>query len=398
MSNLIKLFKENQKLGTLKTTILLTISFFFCIFAFERRSHFLFLHSPQRVNVLDVHFGYGYSTVKSFFQELGAEGRHYYAETQLTLDLIFPIIYSLLLLSLVLALCRCSFRLGNSQTWKKKFTFVIYGSTGMIILGTASDYIENLLLASLARNYPSLSFNIIQVASVFTSIKFSTLGLVVINILLITLFRLMQCLNNDKGGKSTYIEELTGIRATNYSLTAHARKMVNDFIANYFIYVLLSLICGVLMVLLPFLTLFDAFGLGAVIKNLYLVDSNGEFSMVMISATFVALGISFINERMLEKATTKEDDSLSSKIDISKLNIPFYVNIFERYSIAAFLSLPTWLALIIFSCQDVGLSSLARGSEHPFQNAWIGLSLGVLCSYLLAHIFYSIVNKGRQRT
>src|SRR5436305_109743 len=84
-----------NKLGTRSAVIALIIVFVLFQILFIWRGHRLGL--APGVKVLDARMGYSIDSAKTFFGQLAPERRRFYAITELTIDLLNPISYSLLL-------------------------------------------------------------------------------------------------------------------------------------------------------------------------------------------------------------------------------------------------------------------------------------------------------------
>lgn len=87
--------------------------------------------------VLDAHLGYTSAEAQRVLAALGAPGRHLYAATQLTLDVIFPLVYGLFFAVLMVRL------------YPLEQAGILFTPLLMVV----ADLAENVLTAMLAWNY-----------------------------------------------------------------------------------------------------------------------------------------------------------------------------------------------------------------------------------------------------
>ena len=85
-----------KKITSNKSIFLLLISLFICSVCFQ--------NLPNNIypNMLDLSFGFSGPDVQNTFEALGDKGRAQYIYSSLVLDTVFPIIYGLLFLALLL--------------------------------------------------------------------------------------------------------------------------------------------------------------------------------------------------------------------------------------------------------------------------------------------------------
>jgi hypothetical protein len=108
--------------------------------------------------VLDVRFGYSPAEVRTYFEALGPEGRRLYGITQLTLDLAYPMLYSLLLSGVLAAVLARGFPRQRGVVW---LAFVPFGMALM-------DVCENLSIVVLLLEHPAMPVWLAHMASAFT--------------------------------------------------------------------------------------------------------------------------------------------------------------------------------------------------------------------------------------
>lgn len=107
------------------------------------------------IGILDFDRGYSIERVNEVFSSYGAEGMILYSRIQL-LDLFNPAIYSLFLASIIHLLWR-----NHNIAWVSIFPLI----AGLL------DYMENLSLFLLARNFPDLSIRLVNISSTLSIVK-----------------------------------------------------------------------------------------------------------------------------------------------------------------------------------------------------------------------------------
>lgn len=131
---------------------LLFLVFIVCFRLFDWRRQKL----GCETKVLDASFWYNPLDAKQFFEKIGESGRTLYAITELSIDLLFPLVYGTLF---------------------GIFIVRLYGATSakwlvLIPLATAAtDLIENSIIAYLAWSYAGRESSVAWIAAVFTSVK-----------------------------------------------------------------------------------------------------------------------------------------------------------------------------------------------------------------------------------
>jgi len=146
-----------------KTLILLFLAgLVFAVFVFPYRNRALTILSGLKKPTLDSNLRYGATEAYELFGKLQAEGRKIYARSEITADLVFPIIYSFFLSLLIIYIFqKCS--LNKPQQFLAMLPFL------MLLF----DYGENILIALMLFDYPRKHTAVAEVASVFTKLKWS---------------------------------------------------------------------------------------------------------------------------------------------------------------------------------------------------------------------------------
>lgn len=121
--------------------------------------------------------GYDSQFAQNLLTALGAEGRHYYLWRQIPLDLIYPALFgmSFFLLATWLA--------GKLQAYQR-----ILGLTALVAVAVAVfDYIENIFIILMLRQFPELSDTLVGAASMATLFKsgLTTIYFVVVMVVLL---------------------------------------------------------------------------------------------------------------------------------------------------------------------------------------------------------------------
>jgi hypothetical protein len=132
---------------------LLFFLFLLCMRGFNWRQEALGCENK----VLDARFWYTPDEAQCLFRRLGVESRRLYAITELTLDLIFPVVYGVLF----------AFLLIHLYPRQHVQALLLIPLAAMML-----DIVENVLIAYLALSFDGSGSPVTRVAAVFTSAKF----------------------------------------------------------------------------------------------------------------------------------------------------------------------------------------------------------------------------------
>ncbi|MCG8466756.1 MAG: hypothetical protein MJB57_00900 [Gemmatimonadetes bacterium] len=133
-----------------RTWVACAVTAIACLFLFDRRR----THLGVEV-LLDAERWYTPARVVALFDVLGPDGRRLYAISEVTLDLVFPIAYGLLLATVLVRLVGWS-----GPLWS------------LLPIGAAlADVLENITIATLAVSYRGTESALMWVAAVFTAVK-----------------------------------------------------------------------------------------------------------------------------------------------------------------------------------------------------------------------------------
>ena len=159
-----------NKYATWKSVlILLALDMIFNILIFPM----LMAKSPNTLP-LDLYFSYSSDEVYNLFANFSPAELKTYMITELTVDIVYPIVYSLL------------------------FAFVIFKLSGKAIFSMVPilvmflDYLENIGIVTMIHYYPHQLNSVATITSIFTSLKWI---LVIVSVALILIFLVKKLIN-----------------------------------------------------------------------------------------------------------------------------------------------------------------------------------------------------------
>ena len=141
-----------EQVATWPWVALLFTFFLLCLWGFEWRQKKLGYGN----RILDGRSRYSPKDVRQFFQAIGADGRRLYAITELTLDVLFPLIYGSLFAALILRL----YEGGVARS------LVL---VPLVLI--AADLAENVTVAIMASRFNGQDPPLAKVAVIFTVLK-----------------------------------------------------------------------------------------------------------------------------------------------------------------------------------------------------------------------------------
>jgi hypothetical protein len=125
----------------------------------------------KKIGVIDLTVGFNPQKALQMVSEYGDEARAYYAQTEMTTDVIYPIVYAFLFgVTLTLLYRNKAYKLFS---WINLLPFITL----------ISDYLENICIVSLLQNYPSQSLNTATFCEIFKMLKWISFGISVLLIL-----------------------------------------------------------------------------------------------------------------------------------------------------------------------------------------------------------------------
>jgi hypothetical protein len=125
----------------------------------------------KKIGVIDLTIGFNPQKTYQMVADYGDEARAYYAQTEVTTDVIYPIVYALLFGVILTLLYRN--KAYKPFSWINLLPFV----------ALIFDYLENICIVSLLQNYPSQSLNTATFCEVFKMLKWVSFGISVVLIL-----------------------------------------------------------------------------------------------------------------------------------------------------------------------------------------------------------------------
>lgn len=126
----------------------------------------------QDTVILDTQFSYSSDKAYTILAEYNKEELKEYGIGVLTVDFVYPIIYSLFL-------CFLIYKLSNKKTIAMLSLIMLF-----------SDYAENLGIVTIINYYPQKLPCIVSLSSLFTSLKWTTLVFLIITILVLMSFKI----------------------------------------------------------------------------------------------------------------------------------------------------------------------------------------------------------------
>jgi len=155
-----------------KVLIVLLVAGLIFQFIFQYRNNTLKTYSGEDKPTLDSNLCYDSKSAYALFTKLKDPGRKLYAWTEITVDLIFPIIYAFFLSLLIIYLFqKCSINTSEQFVVMLPFIAMLF------------DYGENILIAVMLFAYPQEHPALVSIASVFTKLKWSCVSVSFVAIL-----------------------------------------------------------------------------------------------------------------------------------------------------------------------------------------------------------------------
>ena len=127
--------------------------------------------AQKTVGVIDLTFGFNPQKTLSMVADYGELGREYYAQTEMTTDVLYPIVYTLLFCIILTLLFR-------NKTYQP-FSFINLLPLGALVF----DLLENITIVTLLKSFPNSSEIVAILCEIFKMLKWIASGLVLITIL-----------------------------------------------------------------------------------------------------------------------------------------------------------------------------------------------------------------------
>jgi len=125
--------------------------------------------SGKPVGIIDLTFGFNPQKTLMMVGEYGDDARSYYARTELTTDILYPMVYAFLF-GIILALLYS----GSPRSWVNTLPFVCL----------LFDYLENITIVILLTTFPQQSLTIATLCEFFKLLKWLVFGAIILLILL----------------------------------------------------------------------------------------------------------------------------------------------------------------------------------------------------------------------
>ncbi len=156
-------------------TLVLVINFI----AFPYAGRKMKVYAPNGADPIDLQFSYTADEVYKMIADYGDQGRALYASTVFTIDLVYPIVYTALFVMLISLLLRK--RKIESTSW--------IALLWIPFIAFWADILENTGIVTMLNRYPQQLDVVAGMTSVMSSIKWISIALIVLTILLLTMKR-----------------------------------------------------------------------------------------------------------------------------------------------------------------------------------------------------------------
>lgn len=155
--------------------LLVIVALPFNLWLFPARSRYLQAQSGASSPILDTWFGYPPDRAFTLIGALGKDGRQLYALTEVTVDLLYPLIYTGLLAVLLGLLTPLAFPGSRLAAGLARLPLVVL----------VSDYLENIGVVTLLLVYPSQPALIARLTAAMTMLKIS-LGVLCVVVIVVS--------------------------------------------------------------------------------------------------------------------------------------------------------------------------------------------------------------------
>jgi len=161
---LMRIRRQIEQAASLKALLVLFVCLLpFNLVFFPARSQRLTFYLGYQTTVLDSHFYTPPQDVYRYFSDLGAPGRQLYAISEVTLDILYPLLYGIFLSLLIAWLCSRLFPASSRLRWLPLLP----------LAGALADLGENLSITALLLAYPSQLPWLIYLANLFGLLKWA---------------------------------------------------------------------------------------------------------------------------------------------------------------------------------------------------------------------------------
>ena len=150
--------------------------------------------NTEAVNLgpLDLLFSYTPEMAFKHLNSFGEDGRNTYAQMSLIADTIYPIIYTTLF---ILLISRLVIIIWPNKTNLQKLALIP-------MFAFTFDLLENGFIRAMIKQFPSINDQTANLSSLFTSLKWSSVGVVFFAVSCLLVIVILQKLGNHKNRKS----------------------------------------------------------------------------------------------------------------------------------------------------------------------------------------------------
>lgn len=113
----------------------------------------------KEIGPIDLTFGFNPARILQMVEDYGQEGREYYSEVEMTIDLAYPIVYAFMLAIILTILYRRLLLAPVRYLNLLPFVALFF------------DYLENLTIVSLLTHYPEQSMTMATLCEIFKLLK-----------------------------------------------------------------------------------------------------------------------------------------------------------------------------------------------------------------------------------
>lgn len=131
----------------------------------------------KKVGVIDLTFGFDPQRALQMVADYGDEARAYYAKIEMTIDVVYPVVYAFLFGTILSLLYR-----HTQYKWVNAIPFVTM----------LADFIENINIVMLLKNFPEQSVNIAAMLEVIKLFKWISFGVIMLLIVCGLIMKLMK--------------------------------------------------------------------------------------------------------------------------------------------------------------------------------------------------------------
>lgn len=161
-----------EKIANWKSLVaLLAIYMLFNVYFLKNAENEINKLAGKTIGVIDLTFSFDPNRTLNMMADYGASARSYYARTEMTTDVLYPIVYAFLL-GVILTL------LYRNKSYKPHAFINLLPFSSL-----AFDYLENLNIVTLLNTFPEQSYTIAVLCEIFKMLKWLSFGFSVFFIL-----------------------------------------------------------------------------------------------------------------------------------------------------------------------------------------------------------------------